>query len=111
MVPAKVECISIQTTKGMHDTNFNHICIYKSVERQLLASISLGAYVPLTTEGNILVDGVLASCYASFNHDIQHVVMKPLVWFPSVVDLLLGEDMSLHSYVTILQHVGRMMSL
>ena len=62
-------------------------------------------------EGNILVDGVLASCYASFNHDIQQVVMKPLLWFPSMVDLLLGEEKSLNSYVTILEHVGEMMSL
>ena len=23
-----------------------------------------------------MVDGVLASCYASFDHDVQHVVMK-----------------------------------
>ena len=62
-------------------------------------------------EGNILVDGVLASCYASFNHDIQHVVMKPLLWFPSMMDLLLGEEKAIHSYVTILQHVGEMMSV
>ena len=61
-------------------------------------------------EGNILVDGVLASCYASFDHDAQHVAMKPLLWFPSIMDLLLGEEKSIHSYVTILQHMGEMMS-
>ena len=62
-------------------------------------------------EGNILVDGVLASCYASFDHDIQHFVLKPLLWFPSMMDMLLGEEKSFNSYVTILQHVGEMMSL
>ena len=62
-------------------------------------------------EGNILVDGVLASCYASFDHDVQHIVMKPLLWFPNMMDLLLGEEKSIHSYVTILQHVGGMLSL
>ena len=65
----------------------------------------------MTMEGNILVDGVVASCYATFNHDIQHVVMKPLLWFPSIMDLLLGENKSMHSYVTILEHVAGMMSL
>ena len=70
-----------------------------------------GAFVPLTMEGNILVDGVLASCYASFDHDIQHIVMKLLLWFPSIMDLLLGEEKSVHSYMTILGHVSEMMSL
>ena len=63
-------------------------------------------------EGNILVDGVLASCYASVNHDLAHVVMKPLLWFPSMMGLLLGEEKSTqHTYATILEHVGGMMSL
>ena len=70
-----------------------------------------GAFVPLTKEGNILVDGILASCYASFDHDIQHIVMKPLLWFPSIMDQLLGEEKSMHAYVTLLQHIGGMMPL
>ena len=62
-------------------------------------------------EGNILVDGVLASCYASVNHDLAHVGMKPLLWFPSIMELLLGEEKSAqHTYAAILEHVGRMMS-
>ena len=62
-------------------------------------------------EGNILVDGVLASCYASFDHDMAHIVMKPLLWFPSLMDLLLGEEKSTqHTYAAILEHVGEMMS-
>ena len=70
-----------------------------------------GAYVPVTLEGNIVVDGILASCYASFDHDAQHVVMKPLLWFPSIMDLLLGEEKPIHGYATILKHVSAMMSL
>ena len=62
-------------------------------------------------EGNILVDGVMASCYASFDHGVAHVVMKPLLWFPNIMDLLLGEEKSIHSYATILEHVSGMISL
>ena len=32
-------------------------------------TFSIGANVPLTKEGNIMVDGVLASCYPSADHD------------------------------------------
>ena len=66
----------------------------------------------MTMEGNILVDGVLASCYAFGDHDSAHLVMKPLLWFPSVMDLLLGEEKSTqHTYTAILEHVGEMMSV
>ena len=33
---------------------------------------TLGAYTPVTVEGNIAVDGVLASCYAFADHDLAH---------------------------------------
>ena len=42
----------------------------------------LGAYVPLTRQGNIVVDGVLTSCYPSVPHDLAHIVMLPMTWFP-----------------------------
>ena len=38
--------------------------------------------MPLTMEGNIIVDGVLASCYASFDHDLAHIAMAPMQWIP-----------------------------
>ena len=43
-----------------------------------------GAFVPLTKNGNIMVDGVLASCYASFDHDLAHFGMRPLQWFSEI---------------------------
>ena len=52
----------------------------------------LGAYVPLTREGNIIVDRVLASCYASTDHTLAHLGMKPLQWFPEMIQWLIGED-------------------
>ena len=31
----------------------------------------------MTMEGNIIVDGVLASCYVSPDHDLAHIAMTP----------------------------------
>ena len=45
----------------------------------------LGAFVPLTADGNIVVEGVLASCYASFDHGLAHFVMTPMQWYPQII--------------------------
>jgi hypothetical protein len=37
-----------------------------------------GAFAPLTKTGTIIVDGVIASNYAVFDHDIAHAVLAPL---------------------------------
>ena len=50
-------------------------------------SLFLGAYVPLTIEGNIVVDGILASCYAYADHDLGHLGMMPFRWLPDRVDI------------------------
>merc|ERR1719309_1532478 len=43
-----------------------------------------GAYVPLTEQGTLLVDGVLASSYTNVPHDIAQFLAAPIRWFPSV---------------------------
>ena len=40
-----------------------------------------GAYAPLTVEGNLVVDGVLASSYGSFPHGLAHAALAPLRWW------------------------------
>ena len=67
-----------------------------------------GAHVPLTMEGKIVVDGVLASCYPSCHHDVAHIGMKPLSWFPEVTKWIFGEDNKFLVYVNILEYVGRL---
>ena len=33
-----------------------------------------------------MVDGILASCYASFDHDLAHIAMTPIQWFPEIIE-------------------------
>ena len=73
----------------------------------ILEYIFPGAYVPLTVEGNIVVDGVLASCYPSTYHDLAHIVMAPVQWFPNIIDWIIGEKDGFPIFVTITEDVGR----
>ena len=52
----------------------------------------VGAYTPVTMNDNIMVDGVLASCYAFFDHDLAHITMTPIRWFPVMTQWIFGED-------------------
>ena len=58
-----------------------------------------GAYVPLTPDGNIVVDGVLASCYASFDHDLAHLMMTPIQWYPEIIEWIFGQNNDDTGYV------------
>ena len=54
-----------------------------------------------------MVDGVLASCYAhSPDHDLAHLVMAPLRWFPEILRCIFGEDIESPVYVKIAADVG-----
>ena len=39
-----------------------------------------------------MVDGVLASCYASTYHDLAYMGMVPLQSFPKVMEWIFGND-------------------
>ena len=62
--------------------------------------------MPLTVAGNIVVDGVVASCYASTGHDLAQIVMFPMRWFPTMVEWILGQDKESSAYVNILTVIG-----
>ena len=45
-----------------------------------------GIWAPLTMEGTLLVDGLLASCYASFPHAVSDMALAPVVrMFPRIL--------------------------
>ena len=58
-------------------------------------------------EGTILVDKVLASCYAHApDHNLAHFGMIPLRCFPEIMQWILGEDIEFPVYVKIVDDLG-----
>ena len=70
-------------------------------------NFSVGAYVPLTDEGNIVIDGILASCYASFDHDLAHIAMTPMKLFPELMEWIFGDNNGMQGYLSIAKTTGR----
>ena len=58
-------------------------------------------------EGNIVVDGVLASCYAIVDHDVAQIVMKPIQWYPDGTELVFGDENGVSAYINVLKIIGR----
>ena len=58
-------------------------------------------------EGNIVVDGVLASCYAFCDHNLAHFVMTPMQLFPKMIGWIIGGNNEISNYATIAESVGK----
>ena len=58
-------------------------------------------------DGNIVVDGVLVSCYPYIHHDLGHIGMAPLRWFPGFIQSIFGDDNGWQVYVLITQDLGK----
>ena len=71
-----------------------------------MCTMCAGAYVPMTMEGNIVVDGVLASCYGSYDHDLAHFLMKPFGWLPDAIFSIFGHDNGSPVYVHVAHYLG-----
>ena len=72
-----------------------------------IKSFYLGVYASLTADGNIIVQGVLTSCYASFDHDLAHFTMTPMQWYPEIIRWIFGVNKIYPGYVSIAKEVGR----
>ena len=60
-------------------------------------------------DGNIVVDGVLASCYAFPDHDLAHFGMTPFQLFPQLIKWLFGDNNGSPVFVEIVKHMGEFM--
>ena len=58
-------------------------------------------------EGNIIVDEVLASCYPFYDHDLAHIEMAPIQWYPWIIKWIFGEDSWKPAFVNIADNLGR----
>lgn len=74
-----------------------------------------GSYAPVTSHGTIIVDLVLASCYAVVeDHDLAHWVFAPVRLWHQVLSLVgMGKELNnmqqldgVHWYPELLYHVG-----
>ena len=54
-----------------------------------------------------MVDGVLASCYAIVDHNIAQIVMKPIQWYPAIIELVFGDENGVSAYINVARSVGR----
>merc|ERR1712165_159091 len=99
-------------TKYAQDVNIGDLLVNLSGELEEVTDITIvqkqGYYSPLTTTGDLFVDQLLSSCYASFPHDLAHAALYPARTWPR---LFLEDDHSLQEdgtrgYVRIIKKLG-----
>ena len=57
-------------------------------------------------DGNIIVDGVLASCYGITDHDLAHIAMSPLRFIPGIMEWIFGLEDGTQSYMNVARWLG-----
>ena len=57
-------------------------------------------------EGNIMVEEVVASCYAIYNRDVAHVALTPIRQLPKITEWIFGNDMGVQASVEIAKTFG-----
>ena len=54
-----------------------------------------------------MVDNILASYYLSVNHDMSHLTMTPLRWFPEFIQWIFGEEDGFSTFIWISEQLGK----
>jgi hypothetical protein len=70
----------------------------KVIELRKIVHLEEYAYAPLTFEGTIVVNNIVASCYATYRHSIMHMIMTPIRWWYWI--LIQSEQHYLHKLST-----------
>ncbi|XP_022596218.1 indian hedgehog B protein-like [Seriola dumerili] len=97
------QCVLTPQGKVRSQTTFS---VVTSVEERR----STGLYAPLTQHGSVVVNGVLASCYAAVdNHHLAHWVLAPLRFFYSLIGPSEPQTDGLHWFPLLLQKLGQML--
>ena len=60
----------------------------------------------MTLGGNIIVDGILACCYAFPDHYLAHIGMTPMLWYPEVIKSMFGVENGSPGYVKVAEVFG-----
>ena len=54
-----------------------------------------------------MVDGIMASCYASADHDLVHFLMIPIRLFPDTIKWIFGDENGFLFHIKIMEEVAR----
>ena len=55
-----------------------------------------------------MVDGILASCYAFSDHDVAHIGMTPIRWFPRLIERIFGGNNESPDFVNVADKFAKM---
>ncbi|KYO19802.1 hypothetical protein Y1Q_0020706 [Alligator mississippiensis] len=70
----------------------------------------VGAYAPLTRHGTLVVDGIVASCFALVEEQaLAQLAFWPLRLYHGLVGASYGQPEGLHWYSGLLYHLGRLL--
>lgn len=97
------QCVFISAGKEGSQVRLS---VVTSVEQQRRT----GLYAPLTQHGSIVVNGVLASCYAAVDsHHLSHWALAPLRLFYSFTGPSEVQNDGLHWYPWLLEKLGKIL--
>ena len=110
LTPGKVISVSIKMMQGIIFYYLNLNMIYLVLHCSIETDVPfVGAYVPLTTNGIIVVDGVLTSCFAESHHDLAYLIMQPMQQFSEVLDWIFGIDAGFPVFVSSVWQLGKLL--